>query len=197
MSDGIRLRTLERTELARIGEIDRTERIDVIYRLQGQRLEEVRGEWSAQPWRQGAGEHSVAEQQEALVGYADAGGIPLGAFSGESLVGIGVVVPHLRPGLAQLAYLHVSNGFRASGIGGKLCDRLEELAIEAGNTEMVVSATPSENTVRFYLNRGFRLETEPLPELVELEPHDIHLRKKLWGPTGRSLGKESSFAQGK
>ena len=44
---------------------------------------------------------------------------------------------------------------------------------------MVVSATPSENTVRFYLRRGYRPMAEPFPELFELEPDDIHLAKPL------------------
>ena len=44
---------------------------------------------------------------------------------------------------------------------------------------MVVSATPSLNTVRFYLHRGFEPTAEPLPELYELEPEDVHLRKVL------------------
>jgi hypothetical protein len=44
---------------------------------------------------------------------------------------------------------------------------------------MVVSATPSENTVRFYLGRGFEPMTEPLPELYNLEPEDVHMHKKL------------------
>jgi hypothetical protein len=44
---------------------------------------------------------------------------------------------------------------------------------------MVVSATPSDNTVRFYLSRGFRPTAEPLAELFELEPEDVHMRKAL------------------
>jgi hypothetical protein len=42
---------------------------------------------------------------------------------------------------------------------------------------MVVSATPSANTVEFYLHLGFQPMAEPLPELFELEPEDIHLQK--------------------
>jgi ribosomal protein S18 acetylase RimI-like enzyme len=41
--------------------------------------------------------------------------------------------PHLRPGLARLTYLHVSHGYRARGIGGRLCDELERIAREAGD----------------------------------------------------------------
>lgn len=179
VSEAIEIRTLDRSELVRVGEIDRTERIDVIYRQHGARLEEVPGEWSAPPWSEGEGEHSVAVQHQQLLRMADAGGITLGAQKGTRLVGIGVVLPHLRPTIAQLAYLHVSDGYRSAGIGGALSDQLEEIAAGAGDTEMVVSATPSVNTVRFYMNRGFEPMAEPLPELVELEPDDIHLRKQL------------------
>jgi hypothetical protein len=41
------------------------------------------------------------------------------------------------------------------------------------------SATPSANTVRFYKGRGFELMAEPLPELFEREPEDVHMRKVL------------------
>jgi hypothetical protein len=44
---------------------------------------------------------------------------------------------------------------------------------------MVVSATPSVNTVRFYLRRGFEPMAEPLPELYDLEPEDVHMEKRL------------------
>jgi hypothetical protein len=41
------------------------------------------------------------------------------------------------------------------------------------------SATPSLNTVRFYLGRGFEPMSEPLPELYKLEPDDVHMQKRL------------------
>jgi GNAT superfamily N-acetyltransferase len=79
----------------------------------------------------------------------------LGAFAKGRLVGIGVVVPHPRPATAQLTFLHVSEPCRAAGIGSRLSEELEQIARAAGHSEMVVSATPSENTVRFCLNRGY------------------------------------------
>jgi hypothetical protein len=33
--------------------------------------------------------------------------------------------------------------------------------------------------VRFYLRRGFEPMAEPLPELYEREPEDVHMRKRL------------------
>jgi predicted N-acetyltransferase YhbS len=98
---------------------------------------------------------------------------------GGRLVAIGVVVPHLRPAIAQLAFLHVSEALRARGIGSRLSEELEQIAHGAGDSAMVVSATPSENTVRFYMSRGYELMAQPLPELLEREPEDVHMRKVL------------------
>ena len=171
----VEFRRLARVELSRVADIDRTERIDLIYEQRGTELEERRGNWSSPAWD----EHSVEAHRHALEDYVDAGGIALGAFSKGKLVGIGVVVPHLRPEIAQLAFLHVSEAFRATGIGRRLSDELDLIARDAGDTEIVVSATPSENTVRFYMSRGYELMAQALPELYELEPEDVHMRKAL------------------
>jgi ribosomal protein S18 acetylase RimI-like enzyme len=180
MDPAVEFRRLGRTELSRVVEIDRTERIDVLYDQHGSQLVARPGNWSASAWDpDGHGEHSVEAQVHALQYHVDKGGLALGAFAGGRLVGIGVVVPHLRPGIAQLAWLHVSAPFRATGIGSRLSEQLEEIARTAGNSDMVVSATPSENAVRFYLGRGFQPMAEPLAELFELEPDDVHMRKVL------------------
>jgi ribosomal protein S18 acetylase RimI-like enzyme len=176
----ITYRLLERHELARVGDIDRTERIETLYVQHGTELERVAGDFSASPWHtDGAGGHSVGHQVEECERWVDAGGTAIGAFAGDRLVGIGVVVPHVRERTAQLAYLHVSNGRREAGIGTHLTGELERIAREAGDTWMVVSATPSENTVDFYRGRGFEPSASPLPELLELEPDDVHLDKRL------------------
>jgi len=178
---GLVYRRLARADLQRLGEIDRTERIDTLLVQDGSQLEErVGGDWSASRWlTEGEGEHSVAHQIAECEKYLDAGAMAVGAFADDRLVGIGVVAPHIRPGIAQLAFLHVSNGYRSRGIGGHLSDELERFAREQGDSTMVVSATPSLNTVRFYRRRGFEPMSEPLPELYELEPEDVHLRKRL------------------
>jgi GNAT superfamily N-acetyltransferase len=171
---------LDRSELSRVAEIDRTEHIDVLYEQHGTDLVARRGSWSASAWDQGGhGEHSVEDKVLELQRYVDHGGVALGAIAGGRLVGLGVVVPHLRPGIAQLAFLHVSAPSRGAGIGSRLSARLDRIARTAGDSEMVVSATPSENTVGFYAGRGFRPTAEPLAELFELEPEDVHLRMPL------------------
>ena len=180
MEPAVELRRLGLSELARVVEIDRRERIGVLYDQDGSELVERHGNWSASAWDpEGHGEHSVGAQVDALERYVGDGGIAVGAFAGGRLVGIGVVVPHLRPGIAQLAYLHVSAPVRATGIGNRLSEQLEQIARTAGDADMVVSATPSGNTVRFYLGRGFQPMAEPLAELLELEPDDVHMTKAL------------------
>ena len=176
----VELRKLDRTELSRVADIDRRERIDVQYVQHGTELVARHGNWSSLAWdADGHGEHSVEAQIHMLEHYVDAGGIALGAFVGDQLVGIGVVVPHLRPRVAELAYLMVSAPFRVTGIGSRLTEQLDKIARTAGDSDMVVTATPTENTVRFYLGRGFQPMAEPLPELFELEPEDVHMRKAL------------------
>ena len=176
----ITYRRLVLSDVERIGEIDRTERIDTLYVQHGDRLDQRFGNFSAPAWlTEGEGEHSVDHQRAECERHLAAGGIALGAFAKGKLVGIGIVTPHIRPGIAQLALLFVSNGRRAQGIGEHLSVKLERLAREGGDTTMVVSATPSLNTVRFYLHQGFEPMAEPLPELYELEPEDVHLQKGL------------------
>lgn len=180
MEEPVQIRRLARTELSRVGEIDRTERIDLLYEQRGTKLVARHGSWNASAWDpEGHGEHSVSERRHDLEHYVDSGGIALGAFLGGRLVGIGVVVPHLRPVVAQLAFLHVSQRLRAAGIGSRLSDEMDQIALGAGDSTMVVSATPSANTVHFYMGRGYELMAQPLPELLEREPDDVHLRKVL------------------
>lgn len=167
-------------ELGAIRDIDRTERVEELYVQHGTRLELRAGDWNASAWdADGSGEHSVAAQRTWLESAVGAGSIAVGAYEGDRLVGIGVVTRHVRPGVAQFAYLYVSNGYRGRGIGGRLSDELERIALEAGDTAMVVSATPSHNTVDFYRRRGYEPMAEPLPELLSLEPEDIHMAKSL------------------
>ena len=121
--------------------------------------------WNSPGWDpNGSHGHSVAAQRQALEKYVDAGGIALGTLSEGRLVGIGVVVPHQRPEIAPLAFVHVDAAFHATGVGRSLSDELDLIARDAGPTEIVVSAAPSRNTVRFYQAGGYIVTHQPLPE---------------------------------
>ena len=105
-------------DLSSIRDIDRSERTASATSSTERQLEERRGDFDSANWlTEGDGEHSHAAQQAHVEELLASGAVALGAFDGDRLAGIGVLVPHLRPGIAQLAYLHVSNGYRAAGIG--------------------------------------------------------------------------------
>jgi GNAT superfamily N-acetyltransferase len=174
------IRPMQPAELDRLGEIDRTERVEAIYIQRGTALEERPDPCDVPPWSPaGDDPHSVPDQIGFCRWHVARGAAIIGAFDGERLAGIGLVTPHIRPGIAQLAFLHVSDGYRGQGIGRRLVAALEALAVAAGDTAMVVSATPSVNTVRFYMGCGYAPMAEPLPELLAEEPEDVHLSKSL------------------
>jgi len=93
--DSVVYRRLVADELERLGEIDRTEQIDTLYVQRGRELEErTGGDWSAPAWfAEGTGEHSVAHQIGECRRQLAAGGIALGAFADERLVGTTVRSP--------------------------------------------------------------------------------------------------------
>jgi N-acetylglutamate synthase-like GNAT family acetyltransferase len=112
--------------------------------------------------------------------------VAIGAFDNEMLVGIGILTPNIRPGMAQLAFLHVSAAWRRMGIASAITRQLLQHARAQGLKRAYVSATPSESAVGFYRSFGFDLVEEPLRELYELEPEDIHMVLELDAPEGTS-----------
>lgn len=69
----------------------------------------------------------------------------------------------------------MSQGYRKQGLGSRLFNLAVEKAKALGAKKLYLSATPSENTVNYYLRLGCVLATEIDPELFALEPEDIHL----------------------
>ena len=67
----------------------------------------------------------------------------------------------------------MSRDYRGTGVGTRLFDAAKAIVRERGAPAMYVSATPTENTVNFYLHRGCRLAVPPDPVALELEPGDI------------------------
>jgi len=171
--DSLLLRPLARDELGLVWTIDRSERIETIYRLEDGALVARLGGFDVPGWPPGEAEHYAALHAACH----DRGGTILGAFDGERLVGAAVLdtVP-LGPqrDQLQLAFLHVSRAHRGKGLGTRLFEEMRARARARGARYLYVSATPSGNTVGFYQRRGCILAPEPDPELLALEPEDIH-----------------------
>jgi len=108
----------------------------------------------------------------------DDGGWFFGLFDGHRLAGVAVLGSRFvgkQPRMLQLEFLHVSSPYRRRGLGTQLFNLAAAEARRRGAEWMYISATPSENTIGFYLRLGCRVALEPDPELFELEPEDIHL----------------------
>lgn len=112
-----------------------------------------------------------------LIETFDRGGYFDAAFDGEKVVGVAVVDPRPRGAageLVQLEFFHVSRPYRKAGLGSALFERAKTAAVACGAQGLYISATPSENTVNFYIARGCVLSPQPDAELFALEPEDIH-----------------------
>ncbi len=171
----IRIRRMDVDEIGKLREINRSEVIRVGYRQEGTELIEMAVHWDTPPWFDGDGEHSFGEMIGMAEHYLDLGGTAIGAFDDNRLAGFAVYRPRLRPTMGQLAILHVSDGYRRSGIASRLHAQVLALARSDGATALYVSATPSESAVGFYLSKGFVPTSEPVPELLAEEPEDIHM----------------------
>lgn len=172
----IHYRWMEDGELSRLPHIDRAERVHTGYEVRDGKLRAIAVDWDVPGFlREGSGEHSLAHQIEFCQGHLLAGGKMIGAFAGEKLAGIGILTPEVRPKMAHLAYLHVSRAYRRKGIATYLVQEMIAYARQHGADRIYVSATPSGSAVGFYTSQGFRLCSEPLPELFKLEPEDIHM----------------------
>jgi predicted N-acetyltransferase YhbS len=176
----IRVEWMDDSDVSRIGEIDRSEHITRVYKMDGASLKEEEHEFQVPPWlAEGDGEYTVKRQIEFCREHMEHGGVLLGAFVANTLVGVGLLRPEIRIRMAQLAFLHVSQAYRRHGITSLITRELTKFAREAGANTIYVSATPSASAVGFYSSQGFELAEEPLAELYALEPEDIHMVKKL------------------
>jgi GNAT superfamily N-acetyltransferase len=170
------IRTMMASELPRLGEIDRSEEISQEYVHRGGTLHLKDVHWSVPAWdRQGCGGHSVAAKIAAWKPWLGEDGTMLGAFDADALVAFAIYRPHLSPGVAQFAVLHVSRPYRRQGLGKALATNVIQLARDDGATCLYVSAAPTRGTVDFYQSLGFGLAQEANCDLFNLEPDDIHM----------------------
>ncbi|MDX6514389.1 MAG: hypothetical protein QOH73_55 [Gaiellaceae bacterium] len=168
------IRRLGRDEVELLWAIDRSEVSDAAYVVDGGSLALVPRPAELAGWPQAV----VEAETPVLYECFDRGGIFLGAFGGEQVMGVAVLEGG-RVGRDSnqlpLAYLYVSREHRGHGIGSRLFDAAVALAREGDASALYVSATPTQATVDFYLRRGCVLAPDPDPGLLAAEPDDIHL----------------------
>lgn len=167
-------RPLAREEISQLWDLDRREVIDNIYYLEHGSLVLKPEHYDMQGWPPGEADL----YRPILEDCFDRGGWFYGLFEDNCVVAMAVleakfIGPHQN--LLQLKQLHVSSGWRGRGLGRQLFNLAKEEAKSRGACGLYISATPSEHTVDFYLRLGCMLATSPDPDLLALEPEDIHL----------------------
>jgi predicted N-acetyltransferase YhbS len=168
------IRLLQRDEIPSIWQIDRSEIIERTYRLHDGELVLKREYFNVQGWPPGEAELYTP----ILFDCFDRGGTFWAAFETETLVGATVLESKLigsQQDTLQLKFLHVSRDYRRQGIASALVTLASEKAKTLGAGKLYISATPSENTINYYMGLGCVLASEIDPELFALEPEDIHL----------------------
>lgn len=170
----MKIRQLERDEIRSVWSIDRAEVIDNIYYCEKGELVLRQEHYDVQGWPAGEPEH----YGPILLDCLDSRGTAYGAFDGDTLIGAAVLESRFigrKQDRLQLKFLHVSQRHRGAGLGRTLFEQAVARARELGARGIYISATPSENTVRFYLRRGCRVTDDVDAALFALEPKDIHL----------------------
>ena len=170
----MKIRELERHEVRELWSIDRAEVVERIYHREGGELVLEPRHIDVRGWPPGEPEH----YGPILLDCFDHGGTFYGAFDGETLIGAAVLESRFigrEKDQLQLKFLHVSRRHRRAGLGRTLFEKAVTKARALGARRLYISATPTENTVRFYLRRGARATDDVDAALFALEPEDIHL----------------------
>jgi predicted N-acetyltransferase YhbS len=168
------IRELTRAEVERVWEIDRREVIEKVYHLRDGRLILEAEFFNMQGWPAGEGELYTPR----LLDCFDRGGLFSGAFDDDALAGVAILESRFigsREDQLQLKFLHVGRPYRRMGLGKTLFESAAQCARKMGAKKLYISATPSENTIGFYMHLGCTLASEIDAELFALEPEDIHL----------------------
>ena len=168
------IRDMTRDEVGLVWSIDRSEIVDNVYYHRDGQLVLESEHYDMKGWPEG----EAKAYGPRLLDCFDRGGTFYGAFEDGSLIGAAVLDSRFigRKGdQLQLKFLHVGRSHRGTGLGRRLFDLAKERAKELGARRLYISATPSQNTVEFYLHLGCRVTDEVDSELFEMEPDDIHL----------------------
>lgn len=171
-------REMERAEIVRLSEIDRSEAVEYVYYFRNGLLELEKESYDIISWDK----EELSSFINRLYDLYDRQGYIYGAFDEESIVGLAALENKFlgrNSDQLKLDMLYISSAYRGKGIGRKLMEICKVTAKELGASRLYISATPFKNTVDFYMRMGAELTAEINKELFELEPYDIHLDLEL------------------
>lgn len=171
-------RPTEREDIARLPEIDRSEKADQTYVVRDRKLVLLDEGFTHPGWDQAYYDVRLPRLYHSY----DHEGSGWSILIDDRLVGISVIDGRWS-GPARdtldLTFFHVSRELRGQGAGRKLWDLSVDFVRSRGAKHLYVSSSNSRNSVDFYLGRGMYLAVAPDPALFEVGPTDIHLEMDL------------------
>ena len=168
------IRLLRRGEIEKVRYIDRSEIVEQDYYFKDGQLTLKDVYYDIKGWDPSELEVSL----EHLYDIYDRNGTIFGAFDGDRLIAVSALESEFigkEKDQLQLYFHHVDSQYRHSGVGGKLLRKVMAKAKNLGGKKLYISATPSKNTIEFYMHVGCRLTSDLNSKLYKLEPEDIHL----------------------
>lgn len=174
----VSIRNLEKHEIPRIREIDRSEEIFEIYQFRDKQIKLVPHRESVLGFEDDELK-AIINRQIKLI---ENNGQVFGAFDAVKLIAIASVENKKRGLLlnyCKMDILYVSNSYQGKGVASQLVNTCKQAAKSFGADKLYISATSTKNTVDFYLKRGAVPVIEVDQELFAEEPEDIHLELKI------------------
>ncbi|HEI8868484.1 GNAT family N-acetyltransferase [Serratia sp. AKBS12] len=168
------LTMLSRHQLDLLWQIDRSEVITTLYRLQDGELQPYAAYYDVRGWDPHDLEIYTPIHQQSF----ERGGAFFALFEHDTIVAAAALdtVPRgPQQDLRQLLFFYVSAQRRGQGLGKILFQQCLAQVQQAGAAGLYISSIANKNTVDFYLAQGCRLLTSPDAELFAREPEDIHL----------------------
>ena len=168
------IRSVKRKEIENIRNIDRSEIINQFYYYKNGKLVLKKKYYNISGWDP----KNIERNINNLYDLYDRGGSFLGLFPEKRIVGVIALECKFigsNNDQLQVIFLHIDKNYRKQGYGKILMNQTKERAKELGAKKLYISATPSKNTVDFYIHLGCKLASEINADLYQLEPDDIHL----------------------
>ena len=165
---------LQQHQLDALWQIDRSEIIDTLYRLQDGELQPYSDYYDVRGWDPHDRETYTPIHEQCFA----RGGAFFALFEKGQIVAAAAVDTLPRgpqQNLHQLLFFYVGAAQRGKGLGKILFRRCLQQARKGGVQGLYVSSIPNKNTVDFYLSQGCQVIDQPDAELFAREPEDIHL----------------------
>lgn len=170
----ISYRALTCQDVHQLKEIDRSEHIELIYEMDDDNMIEIKTDHECPDWD----DILLREMEERFLYELEQGGMAVGAFVDDTLVGFGVLAHKPRGeqlDQLQVDLMYVTREYRRQGIGTELLNRLGEEAKRRGAKALYISSTETRSAVSFYRSNGSELTKNVDAELFSKEPKDIHM----------------------